>query len=88
MNELEMFIRFSFLGLSSLISIISLLSLSKTKEMKMALASAGFLIFTIEGAFVTAGVFSHTVETMMTSTVLVGMTFIALLFFYLSILKR
>ena len=31
MNELELFLRFSFLGLSSLISIISLLSLDKNK---------------------------------------------------------
>ncbi len=88
MNEFEMFLRFSFLGLSTLISIISLLSLKKTKEMKIGFASAGFLVFVIEGVIVSIGVFSPVVETMMTTTILVGFTFIALIFFYISILKR
>lgn len=88
MNELEMFIRFSFLGLSTLISIISLLSLKKTKEMKIAFASAGFLIFTVESIIASIGVFSPVAETMMTTAILIGFTFIALIFFYLSILKR
>jgi hydrogenase/urease accessory protein HupE len=88
MNEFEMFLRFSFLGLSTLISIISLLSLKKTKEMKIAFASIGFLIFAIEGFIVSIGVFLPVVETMITTSMLVGFTLIALIFFYLSILKR
>jgi hypothetical protein len=88
MNELEIFLRFSFLGLSTLISIISLLSLTKIKEMKLAFASAGFLLFTIEGILVTIGIFSSAVETMVTPLTLIGTSFIALIFFYLSILKR
>jgi hypothetical protein len=87
MNEIEMFLRFSFLGLSTLISIISLLSLKKTKEMKIAFASIGFLIFAIEGAIVTIGVFSPIIENMINTSILIGFTFIALIFFYLSILK-
>jgi hypothetical protein len=88
MNELELFLRFSFLGLSSLVSIISLLSLIKIKEMKVGFACAGFLLFTLEGILVSIGVFSSTVEAMVTPVTLLGISFLALIFFYLSILKR
>ena len=88
MNELEIFLRLSFLGLSTLISIISFISFIKTKEMKIAFASIGFLLFTLEGILVSIGVFSSTVEHFITTEVLVGTTFISLIFFYLSILKR
>ena len=88
MNEIEIFLRFSFLGLSTLISIISFISLIKTKEMKIAFASIGFLLFTLEGIIVSIGVFSSAVEQFITTEVLVGTTFISLIFFYLSILKR
>ena len=88
MNEIELFLRFSFLGLSTLISIISLISFLKTKEIKIAFASIGFLLFTVEGIIVSIGVFSPAVEQFVTTEVLVGITFISLIFFYLSILKR
>jgi hypothetical protein len=88
MNEIELFLRFSFLGLSTLISIISLISFLKTKEIKIAFASIGFLLFTLEGIIVSIGVFSPAVEHFITTEVLVGTTFISLIFFYLSILKR
>jgi hypothetical protein len=88
MNEIEIFIRFSFLGLSMLLSIISFISFVKTKEMKIAFASIGFLLFTLEGIIVSIGVFLPVVEQLITTEVLVGMTFISLIFFYLSILKR
>ncbi|MCX6660928.1 MAG: hypothetical protein NTY91_00070 [Euryarchaeota archaeon] len=88
MNELEIFLRFSFLGLSSILSIISLLSLIKIKEMKLAFASIGFLLFTIEGIMVSIGVFSSAIETIITPATLIGISFLALIFFYLSLLKR
>ena len=88
MNEIELFLRFSFLGLSTLISIISLISFLKTKEIKIAFASIGFLLFTVEGIIVLIGVFSPVVKQFVTTEVLVGTTFISLIFFYLSILKR
>ena len=88
MNEIELFLRFSFLGLSTLISIISLISFLKTKEIKIAFASIGFLLFTLDGIIVSIGVFSPAVEQFVTTEVLVGITFISLIFFYLSILKR
>jgi hypothetical protein len=64
------------------------MSLIKTKEMKIAFASIGFLLFTVEGIIVLIGVFSPVVEQFVTTEVLVGTTFISLIFFYLSILKR
>lgn len=88
MNELEIFLRISFLGLSTIISMISLLSFLKIKEMKIAFASVGFLLFTIEGILVTLGIFFTGVETMVTPIVLIGISFLALIFFYLSLLKR
>ncbi len=88
MNEIEIFLRFSFLGLSTLISIISFISLIKTKEMKMTFASIGFMLFSLEGIIVSIGVFSPAVEQFVTTEMLVGTTFISLIFFYLSILKR
>ncbi|HWR62808.1 MAG TPA: hypothetical protein VN365_00205 [Candidatus Thermoplasmatota archaeon] len=88
MNEIELFLRFSFLGLSTLISIISVISFLKTKEIKIAFATIGFLLFTFEGLLVSIGIFSSTVEQFVTTNVLIGATFVSLIFFYLSILKR
>jgi hypothetical protein len=88
MNELELFIRFSFLGLSVVVSMISLLSFVKTKELKIAFATIGFLLFTLEGIIVSIGVFLSAVEDLVTTEVLVGTTFISLIFFYISIVKR
>jgi hypothetical protein len=88
MNEIELFLRFSFLCLSTLLSIISVISFLKTKEIKIAFASIGFLLFTFEGLLVSIGIFSSTVEQFVTTNVLIGATFVSLIFFYLSILKR
>ncbi len=88
MNEIELFLRFSFLCLSTLLSIISVISFLKTKEIKIAFASIGFLLFTFEGLLVSIGIFSSTVEQFVTINVLIGATFVSLIFFYLSILKR
>ena len=88
MNELELFLRFSFLGLSSIISIISLLSFIKIKDMKVGFAFVGFLLFTLEGVLMVAGIFLSMVETMVTPVTLVGISFFSMIFLYLSILKR
>ena len=88
MNELEIFLRFSFLGLSSILTLISCLSLVKIKEMKVAFAFTGFLLFTLEGVLVALGVFSSEIESIVTPATLIGIGFLALIFFYLSLLKR
>jgi hypothetical protein len=56
--------------------------------MKIAFAVVGFLLFTLEGALVSIGVFSTAVETIITPATLIGISFLALIFFYLSLLKR
>jgi len=88
MNEIEIFIRFSFLGLSTIISIISLVSFIKTKEIKLAFASIGFLLLMLEGILVSIGVFLQDVEYYNTIGIFVGITFFSLIFLYLSILKQ
>jgi hypothetical protein len=46
------------------------------------------LLFTFEGLLVSIGIFSPTVEQFVTTEVFIGATFVSLIFFYLSILKR
>jgi hypothetical protein len=56
--------------------------------MKIVFATMGFLVFALEGALLSTGVFYPVVEVMITKMVLVGAAFIALIFYFLSILKR
>lgn len=88
MNEIEIFLRFSFLGLSTLITLISLLSFVKTKEVKIAFASIGFLLFTVISIIASIGVFSSAIDQYTTTEVLIGTILVSLIFFYLSIVKR
>jgi uncharacterized membrane protein len=88
MNELEIFLRLSLAGLSIVITIISLISFWKVKDGKMALASLGFCLFAVEGTLLSIGIFSPVVEAYVTVELMVGIAFLALIFFYLSILKR
>jgi hypothetical protein len=88
MNDLEIFLRLSFAGLSIIITIISLLSFRKVKAGKLALASLGFLLFAVEGTILSLGIFFPTVETFVTVELSAGIAFLALIFLYLSILKR
>lgn len=88
MNEIEIFLRFSFLGLSTLLTIVSLLSLVKTKEVKIAFASIGFVLFTVISIIASIGVFSAAFNQFITTEVLIGTILVSLIFFYLSIVKR
>ena len=88
MNELEIFFRIAFLGLALILFALTIASLIKVKETKIALAAMGFAIFFIEGIVLVAGIFFSTFEPIVTTVFLVGANFIALIFFYLSIIKR
>jgi len=88
MNELELFLRFSFFGLSLIVLLISLLSLKKMKDIKIAFAVLGFLFFAIEGSIILLGIFFPSIEILVTTELLIGAPLIALVFLYLSILKR
>jgi hypothetical protein len=88
MNELEIFLRLSLTGLSIVITIISLTSFFKLKDGKLALATLGFFLFAVEGGLLSIGIFSPIVEAYVTVELTVGIAFLALIFFYLSIVKR
>jgi hypothetical protein len=88
MNELEIFLRFSLAGLAIVITSISLISYWKLKTLKMRLASLGFCLFAAEGILLSIGIFLPIVETYITVELTVCIAFLALIFFYLSILKR
>jgi hypothetical protein len=88
MNDLEIFFRLSLAGLSIIITIISLLSFRRVKDGKIALASLGFCLFAVEGTVLSFGIFFSAVEAFVTVELTVGIALLALIFFYLSILKR
>jgi len=88
MSELEIFLRIAFLGLGLILLILTIASLIKLKETKIAFAAVGFSIFVVEGIILVGGIFSNGLESIVTTKFLVGASFIALVFFYLSIIKR
>jgi len=88
MSELEVFLRLAFLGLAFLMFTLSLMSLAKTREIKIVLATIGFGIFVIEGAVLAGGIFYSGLEDLVSTSLLVGVNLVALIFLYLSIIKR
>ena len=88
MNELEVFLRLAFLGLGAILFVLTLGSMIKTREMKISFAAIGFGIFAFEGLLLTAGIFSASAEELITIGSLVGLNFVAMVFLYLSIIKR
>jgi hypothetical protein len=88
MNELEIFLRIAFLGLGLILLILTIASFFKVKELKIAFAACGFAIFVVQGIILVGGIFSQAIEDIVTIELLIGSNFIALVFFYLSIIKR
>lgn len=88
MNDIEIFVRLSLAGLSLLITIISLVSFVKVRDGKIALASTGFFFFAVLGVLLCFGIFFPAVEAFVSVELTAGIALLALIFFYLSILKR
>jgi hypothetical protein len=88
MNDLELFLRLSFTGLALILTSISVASYAKIRHGKLALATLGFGLFTLEGTLLSLGAFLPTIEAFISTELLIAVSFIALIFFYLSILKR
>ena len=88
MCEIEIFLRMAFLGLAAIMLLLTIISLSKVRELKLALATVGFGIFAAEGALMVAGVFAEKAEGYVGTMLLAGMNFAALAFLYLSVVKR
>ena len=88
MEETEIFLRFGFLGLGLVLTGLTIASWHRTRETKLLLAASGFGTLAALGALLCAGVFSEDLEALNTTMMLIGLNFLALVFLYLSILKR
>jgi len=88
MDEIDIFLRLAFMGMSLIMTGLTLASWYRARETKLLLATAGFGVLAAEGVLLTAGIFSGELETMNSVAMLVGLNFLALVFIYLSVLKR
>ncbi len=88
MEEIEIFLRVAFMGMALIMTALTAASWKRTGERKIMLAAIGFGVFFAEGAMLVAGIFSEDAEAINTTLALVGLSFLALVFLYLSVLKR
>jgi len=88
MDEMEIFLRLAFTGLGLILTVLTLASWFRTKEPKVLLAGVGFGMLATEGVLLTAGIFSVDFEAFTSILTMVGLNFLAMMFLYLSILKR
>ena len=88
MEEIEIFLRLAFMGLGCILTALTLASWHRAREPKLLLAAAAFGIFAAEGLFLAIGIFNEDIESLNTMIMLAGMNFLALVFLYLSVLKR
>ena len=88
MDEVEVFFRLAFAGLGLILTTLTFASWFRTREPKVLLAGAGFGMLAVEGVLFTAGIFSEDIETYNTILMMVLLNFLAMVFLYLSILKR
>jgi hypothetical protein len=88
MDEAEIFFRLAFLGLALILFALTLASWHRTKESKILLAALSLGAFAVEGIMLALGIFSEGVEEMNTLMLLVGINLLALIFLYMSVLKR
>jgi hypothetical protein len=88
MNEIEIFFRLAFAGLGLILTMLTLASWFRTRETKVLLAGVGFGMLAVEGILLAAGIFSEDIEAFNSILTIVGLNFLAMVFLYLSILKR
>ncbi len=88
MEEIEIFLRLAFAGIGLIMTALTAISWSRTREPKLMLAAAGFATLAAEGIMLSAGIFSDGIEAVNTTMTLVGMNLLALILIYLSVLKR
>jgi hypothetical protein len=88
MNEMEIFLRMAFAGLGLILTILTLASWFRTRESKILLAGVGFGMLAAEGLLLAVGIFFEDFEAFNTILTMVGLSFLAMVFLYLSILKR
>jgi len=88
MDEMEIFLRLGFMGLGLVLTALTLASWYRARAAKLLLAAAGFGTLAFEGVLLTLGVFSGDIEALNSIAMLVGLNFLAMIFLYMSILKR
>lgn len=88
MDEVEIFLRLGFMGLALILMALTFASWHRAREGKLLLAAAGFGIMAAEGILLALGTVSADIEAKNTIVMMVGLNFLALVFLYLSILKR
>jgi hypothetical protein len=88
MDEIEIFFRLAFAGLGLILTALTLASWFRTREPKVLLAGVGFGMLALEGVLLAAGIFSEDVEALNSILTMVVLNFLAMMFLYLSILKR
>jgi hypothetical protein len=88
MDEIEIFLRLAFAGLGLILTVLTFASWARNREPKVLLAGLGFGTLAAEGLMLSAGAFSAKIEEMNTTLALVGLSFVAMVFLYTSILKR
>ena len=88
MEELEIFLRLAFTGLGLILTALTLASWLRTREPKVMLAAAGFGALAAEGILLSAGILSADAESLNGTLTFVGLNFLAMVFLYLSVLKR
>jgi hypothetical protein len=88
MDELEIFLRLAFAGLGLILTCLTAASWVRTREPKIMLAALGFGVLAAEGLLLAFEVFSDDPGGLIGLPMLVGLNFIAMVFLYLSVLKR
>ncbi len=88
MDELEVFLRLAFAGLGTIMACLTLASWARTREPKVLLAGLGFGILATEGLLLAGEVFTDDAGGLIGLPLMVGLNFLAMVFLYLSVLKR
>lgn len=88
MDEVEIFLRLGFMGLALILMALTFASWHRARESKLLLAATGFGIMAAEGILLSLGTVSADIEAINSIMMMVGLNFLALVFLYLSILKR
>ena len=87
MDNFEVFLRVCLLGFSLILTLVSLVSLLRARNMRLFFAFSAFLVFTLEGVLLVAGIVSENVRTAAGVEVLIAMNLLAVVCLYGSVAK-
>lgn len=87
MDEIDVFLRVCLLGFSLILTVVSMLSLRRARGLRLVFASGAFLVFLLEGIFLSMGIFLSGVNELFSIRVIILFNLAALVFFYGSLAK-